>query len=344
MNFQNISQKGSDESSNLRNKIISFLKMKGPSLPYEIATLIKRDTIIASAFLSELISAKIVKMSNLRIGSSPLYFLPGQEAMLEKFTEHLQGNELEAYNIIKEKKLVKDSDLSPKDRVSMGFIKDFAIPIKVITPEGEALNYWKFYSLGNDEVSRMLSDERKNKNKVKIEKEKIKLVTVNREIKITKKQKDNEKIESKNTGFIEMSEPDNEKIEQKQISEDYIKNISDNEIKSYSLNHLNYFEQSLFFREIIKFIMTKNLKIKNFTIVKKSRHFEFDASVKNDVLDFKVHCVAKSKKIISDKDVKSMANDVFDKRMISLLITNGKISKKAQEIFNSNHLLIYVTI
>ena len=62
----------------VKEKIISFLKSSGPSLPVRISKTIDMDPVFASAILSELLNTKQVKMSHLKEGSSSLYFLPGQ--------------------------------------------------------------------------------------------------------------------------------------------------------------------------------------------------------------------------------------------------------------------------
>ena len=60
------------------DKILNFLKFSGPSLAMRIAKNIEQDSIIASAYLSELVEQRKIKISNLKIGTSPLYYLPGQ--------------------------------------------------------------------------------------------------------------------------------------------------------------------------------------------------------------------------------------------------------------------------
>ena len=65
-----------------KEKILSFIEKNGPSLPVQIAREIKMDPVFASAILSELLNSKRLKLSNLRVGSSALYLIPGQEEKL----------------------------------------------------------------------------------------------------------------------------------------------------------------------------------------------------------------------------------------------------------------------
>jgi len=130
----------------IKDDILAVLRAKGPSLPVHIAAEIKSNTLFTSAFLSELVSEKKIKMSNMRVGSSPIYFLSGQEAKLEKFAEHLKSKEKEAFLLLKEKNFLIDSLQQPAIRVALREIKDFALPFKsqeglvwryFLTPESE---------------------------------------------------------------------------------------------------------------------------------------------------------------------------------------------------------------
>ena len=127
------------DTSETKERIISFLRRRGPSLPIHIAKEIETNTLFTSAFLSELISDKRVKMSYMRVGNSPVYFLSGQENSLERFSNYLRSKEKDAFLILKEKKILRDSEQEPAIRVALREIKDFAIPFK----KDEEL-FWKF--------------------------------------------------------------------------------------------------------------------------------------------------------------------------------------------------------
>ena len=74
----------------IRDRIIDLIRIKGPVIPAQISKEISTNIIIASAYLSELVDHKKLRLSKLKIGGgSPLYFLPGQEARLQDFSKHL---------------------------------------------------------------------------------------------------------------------------------------------------------------------------------------------------------------------------------------------------------------
>ncbi|MCR4327386.1 MAG: hypothetical protein NUV46_02295 [Nanoarchaeota archaeon] len=110
----------------IKEGILSFLREKGPSFPVNIAKCVGLDTLFTSAFLSELISEKLVLSSYMRVGTSSVYFLPGQEKDLEKFSEYIKGKEREALNLLKEKKFLVDLEQEPAIKVALRGIKDFA--------------------------------------------------------------------------------------------------------------------------------------------------------------------------------------------------------------------------
>ena len=82
----------------------------------------------------------------MRIGSSPIYFIQGQEQKLENFSEHLKSKEKEAFNLLKQKKFLKDSIQEPAIKVALREIKDFTIPFK---KENEI--YWKYFTASENE-------------------------------------------------------------------------------------------------------------------------------------------------------------------------------------------------
>jgi hypothetical protein len=114
----------------IKENILIILKKRGPSLPVHIAREIESSILFTSAFLSELLSEKSIKISRMKVGSSPIYFIPGQEPLLERFSQYLKSREKEAFLLLKERKFLKDREQNPAIRVALREIRDFAIPFK----------------------------------------------------------------------------------------------------------------------------------------------------------------------------------------------------------------------
>jgi len=196
----------------IKSKIIETIKNSGPSLPIPVAREVEITTLFVSAFLSELIAEKVIKISNMKVGNSPLYFLPGQEPLLENFSDHLRSKEKEAFNLLKENNFLKDVDQEPAIRVALRSIRDFAIPFK---KENEI--YWRYFKISEQDFKSKEKEEElgifekenepeKNLEKPKIElkKEKIKRdpKKVKKNLKTQNSQKKNEKFFNRVKEFL----------------------------------------------------------------------------------------------------------------------------------------------
>lgn len=188
----------------IKDKIVSFLRMKGPSLPVHIAGQIESDILFSSAFLAELVSEKKVKISHMRVGSSPLYFLPGQEFMLERFSPNLKSREKDAFVLLKEKKFLQDSEQQPAIRVALREIRDFAIPFKA-----EDAIIWRYFLIPEEEFRKPVKIP-ETKEETKEEKEK--LLGIFDEVKEEKKEKIKPKIPKKTKGTAKRKSTKDEKF------------------------------------------------------------------------------------------------------------------------------------
>jgi hypothetical protein len=114
----------------------------------QIAREVNLNTLFTSAFLSELIAENEIKASQMKIGSSPMYLIKGQEPQLEKFAHHLKSKEKEAYLLLKEKGFLRDTEQEPAIRVALRSIRDFAVPFKK-----QDTIYWKYYTTSESEMT-----------------------------------------------------------------------------------------------------------------------------------------------------------------------------------------------
>jgi DNA-binding Lrp family transcriptional regulator len=135
-----------DRATEIKRKILAFLEKNGPSLPIPIARETGISSLFSSAFLSEMLEDGTIKISKLKVGGSPLYFMPNQEAMLENFIRVLPTKEKEAFTMLKEKQILKDINSEPAIRVALRNIKDFAFPV-IIEHNNEKLLFWRYMSV-----------------------------------------------------------------------------------------------------------------------------------------------------------------------------------------------------
>ena len=124
--------------------LISLLQSKGPSVPTQLKKDVRMDSLLISAMLSNLVSSKKVKLSKLKVGSSPLYFLPGQEEQLVNFMHKLPEKERRAAEQLKEAVVLRDSELDPVTRFCLSQCKDYAEALTV-TLNNQREVFWKWY-------------------------------------------------------------------------------------------------------------------------------------------------------------------------------------------------------
>lgn len=140
-----------------QDKIISFLKTNGPSLPSKIAKTINTEILFASAQLSDLAAQGKLKISSIKIGGSPLYYLPGQEHQLYKFASgNLNPKDVDVLNTLRDKKLLREKELELLYKVSLRSLKDFAIPLHV-TFDGKTELFWKWHLASKEDVNDLIN-------------------------------------------------------------------------------------------------------------------------------------------------------------------------------------------
>jgi len=315
-----------------KQRMIEFLQRTGPSLPIHVAKAIGVNVLFSSAFLSELMAKKQVLTSNMRIGSSPLYFLPGQESQLEKFSSHLNTRELEAFNLLKEKGVLEDHQLEPVVRVALRAISDFAFPLKY----NEKL-YWRYFSLSPENAMAMISVSQVPIQKV--ENEYVKevfqkraeveivplvipeVVSVREEIEIAEVPR--EKIETVQNESNRSGE-EKENILGEKVADEEVKEIKHKE-KKEKLN-----DKSEFVENVISKLKHKKFEILQEVEVKKK---EYMAKVKidSDVGEIVFLAVAKDKKSISDNDLAVALQRAQSEKLPAMVLAFSELNKKGKE-------------
>ena len=136
-----------------QDKILYFLKVVGPTIPSKVAKNIGTEILLASAHLSDLSAQGKVKISSLKIGGTPLYYLAGQEEQLYHFAAgNLNPKDFQVLEILKQQKILREGSLDLLSRVALRSLKDFAIPLHV-TVSGNRELFWKWHLLSDDEAA-----------------------------------------------------------------------------------------------------------------------------------------------------------------------------------------------
>ncbi|MBN1923848.1 MAG: hypothetical protein JW791_03765 [Nanoarchaeota archaeon] len=162
----------------MKSKIVELIKSLGPIVPSEITSKLESNSVIISALISELIKEGVVKYSHKKIGSSPLYYLPGQENEVRKrLTPELKIPERKIVEFFDEKKLVLKNNLSPQQRFMVDDLKDFITPL-TLNINGEDKIFYKHYSISTQAIYDDMNKKKIKPAKVKSEGEKVKQMSL----------------------------------------------------------------------------------------------------------------------------------------------------------------------
>lgn len=292
-----------------KQKIIDHIRLKGPELPVRVAAAVGMSNLFTAAFMSELISEQKLKISNMRVGSSPLYYIEGQESQLQNYTEYLNHKEKEAFRKLKESQILQDEELEPAIRIALRSIKDFAVPLQIMHNNEQKI-FWKIHTLNTNEAKEMI-DQKLNPKK--------EITRTNVQEKITENKEDLEtqKVESSKkeiTLFESKEKKRPQKTQEKEVNYPFINAI----------------------KEIL---VEKNFEILSEILVKKK---EFIAKVRTDTPIGKqeIYLVAKDKKKINIEDLVSLSQKSQSEKMPTLILSNGEIDKKAQDYYKEWRNLI----
>ncbi|MBW2976287.1 hypothetical protein KY347_02465 [Candidatus Woesearchaeota archaeon] len=273
----------------INERILAIVREKGPVLPVRVSKEINESIIMASARLSELLSRKQIKISSLKVGGSPLYYSPGHEHKLQDFVDNLHEKEKKAYHLLKQSKILKDSDQDPVVRVALRGIKDFAVPLQV-NYENKAEIFWKWYLTDSKEAELLI-----------------------REILTAKEKITPEKLPEK---------PEEERKEPIELKKDTTKKFRSTIDKDTFLKEVNNF----FGKNKINIIETYNTK--------KASEIDFVIGLHTSIGTVKYFCKSKNKKKINDSDISTAILQAQSKNLPLLLLANGELTKKANELIN----------
>ncbi len=134
-----------------KEDVLRFVQTKGPLIPSHLIGLLQSNTIMIGAALSELSSDGNVKISHMKVGGSPLYFLDEQKVKLQDFYKYLNEKDRRTFDLLKQQKVLRDSEVTPLLRVSLRNIKDFAVPVE-IEHNGSKELFWRWYLTDKQEA------------------------------------------------------------------------------------------------------------------------------------------------------------------------------------------------
>lgn len=342
--------------------ILDYIKNNGPVIPIEISKVIRGDSLIASALLSGMVSMNQLKVSKMKIGGSPLYFMPGQEEMLQNFADKLAMGEKGVYNLLRTRKILMDKELNQVQREALQRIKDFAVLLEVEIPgRGIKEIFWKWYMLSDAETESLIKNTlrriyapKAEKPKAPVveeqkiseaEKPKAEVFSLPEESKKEKQEKPKRKERVKKDvkrKFLKKKEletkPEEEKKGTKFKIEEELLKIQEEETEAKKKDKpktpamLEKENKANAFITIVQDYFKKNdIQILETEVIK---HNEIDFAVKvpSAVGKISYYCKAKDKKSVNEGDLSTAFVQGQLKKMPVLFLSNGKLTKRAEEM------------
>ena len=282
------------------DKIIAIIQQKGPVIPAQIAKELGINQLFSSAMLAELVDRKILKISHIKFGGSPLYFLPGQEDRLQEFYKNLPEKEQRAFLLLKEKKVLADPEIDPLSRFALRQIRDFAKPLQVSVEDGFVI-FWKWYLLSGEEAEaiikrKMGQEEKQQEEKPEPRKEAKPAETIAR----AERPAESERKPAKKQ----------EKEKKENPSGDFLAKLT------------AYFQKN-------------RISVLETDMIKKNTEIDFTLLLPSAVGNLKYYCKAKDKQRCSDADLSSAYVKGEMKKLPVLFLSTGEFTKKAKEMLSN---------
>ncbi len=285
-----------------QEEVLQIIKLRGPIIPSQISKELGTNILLASAILSDFASRNLVKVSSIKIGGSPLYYIAGQEEKLLDYMDKLPPKEKEACVLLRESKVLRDTALEPAIRVALRQCKDFAKPLEA-TINGQKEIFWKWCMVANEQVEQSIRKE---------------LISEKPPQAATKQEPPKQKTE--------VQQP---KEKPKVPEQQPVQTIEKPEEKTLK-------QKPTDFESVLNaFFVERKIRITEGQAIKKNSEMAYLIKVPSAVGELSYLCIAKNKKC-NESDISYAYVQGQIKKLPVLLIGAGELTKKAKELIQSN--------
>ncbi|MCA9496147.1 MAG: hypothetical protein KC589_04345 [Nanoarchaeota archaeon] len=128
-----------------KDNLLRFVREKKYVTPTTVGESFETSTMIASAALSELAKDKLISITHLKLSSSPYYYDPKQKSSLAELGEkHFKNYDRDIFLKLQENQILNSNSLSIQENLAVDRIKDFAIPLEIIS-RGKEMKFWVWF-------------------------------------------------------------------------------------------------------------------------------------------------------------------------------------------------------
>ena len=328
-----------------QDKILYFLKVVGPTIPSKVAKNIGTEILLASAHLSDLAAQGKVKISNLKIGGTPLYYLAGQEEQIYHFAAgNLNPKDFQVLEILKQQKILRENSLDLLSRVALRSLKDFAVPLQV-TVAGDRELFWKWHLLSDEEASsnikQMLFAREENSQNIPGAAAEESQSTLQSVSKSSSSPPETEKISAlslEQEGSLEENQESLSERPEDELQEKIEQVLSQNSQNSKSSPKTKRIPKKVklhednFLPSAAQFLAAKEIVIQEHEIVRKNAEINLLIKVPSVVGVVTYFCKAKKKAKCDEGDVSAAYMEAQIKKLPLLFLYTHELTKRAQEM------------
>ncbi len=285
-----------------REKVLAMARVR-PVLPTEVAKALSTNSMLAGAMLAEMSEKGLLKLSSLKVGGSPVYFVPGNEAQLLGFTESMNGKDRQTVQLLEREKVLRDAEVEPLVRVSLRAVKDFAVPLTV-SHSGTEERFWKWFLLDDKEAEALI------RQKVMPE---------------AKEQEKSEPVEAV------VEEPAPVPVADERPSSELMSSAKEQPVAKASKPRKKASVKSEFWPKVEEFLKSNKIALIEKEAIRKTE-FDLLVEIPSSVGTLTYYCKARSKKRVSDADVSAAYVQGQIRKLPVLLLIDGELTKTAKEL------------
>jgi len=327
-------------SIDYRQRALDYLRSHGPSVPVAVGKHLGTNSMLAGAVLSDLKEKGELRISRLKVGGSPLYYLQGQEPDLLRFRNHLDAKEREVITELEQRRVMRESACSPLQRVALRNSQDFAIPLDV-TFKGGKETFWKWFAVPDADaegtIRSMINPQDGQDPPISNAVETPRVQTTQTPTPAT------QTLVAPKTSVAQTvaAEP----APQRERALRQVMTTEPQQGGQEGQQHLAPPQASAsddFLMSLHRFFAQNNIKIVSQQCVKKKAEYDFVLRLPSSVGELTYYCKAKSKRRISDMDVSAAFVQGQLRKLPVLFLSPGELAKKAQELVSRElHALTY---
>jgi hypothetical protein len=318
-----------------RERILELVKAS-PVQPTGLGKILGKDSLMASAMLSEMSSKGLLKISNLKVGSSPLYYSADHPEHLLNYMESMNEKDRRAANLLKEKKILQDSALSPLQKVCMRNIKDFALPLEVTLNDSKIV-FWKWYLTPDDEAGELIKKlveaipKPEKPKEIEEKQEKVEKEPEKQEVKPEKPKTKPKKPKVKPKPKKIEPEPEEEPEKEEKIEPEIEYKQPEPQISQQQRTIGPVFVDlgDPFLKKIKSFFDNNNITIHEVNTIKKKTEFDLVIEIPTPLGNLFYFCKAKNNKRISNSDLSSAFVQGQLKKLPVVFLSPGVLTKPA---------------